>query len=870
MRAAVIRGCAPFARSANEPRRKIETATRRIVVVCLIIVLAVWTVTVVSLRSERQSLIDRSRSEARNLASAFAADAGEALDRVAASMRVVAEHLRNLPGSLDINALRSRIALLADGTIEVSIIGPDGRLVSTTADPAAAPVDLRDREDVRVHFDQPRSGFFIAKPVLDHAANQPRIRVSRRVNNADGKLLGIIVYSLPPAALVPLHRSIDLGPHGLIGLVGRDGVIRARFTPENPDGLLGVGRSIADAKVPPNLKVENASGDFIRASLVDRVERLFSYRKLEAYPLTAVVGLDLRAALAPARSYGWMVTIITAMATILLCGLVGYLARAIRHRAEREIELSEQRRELMAANNRLQVDVALRREAEQRLRVAQDTLRDAVDSISEAFVIFDADDRLVICNEAYRRLYSDSEPLIDAGARFEELIRDGLARGIYRDAIGREENWLAERIRAHHDPTGVVETPLADGRWVLITDRPMRNGGVAGLRIDITKLKLAEAELRRARDNLNRAQRIARTGSNLRDLATGAMEWSDEAYRIMGVEPGASAPTAETFLHLVVPDDRPKVLWANAQAAAGHCPEPIEYRIRRSDGEVRHIRHEAELVYDKNGEPTAVADVLHDVTELRAAEARQRELEHQLRHSQKLEALGTLAGGIAHDLNNTLSPVLVLSELLLASAPAGSQQQRDLETVLQSARHGRELVRSILGFSRKQEGAIAATDLAATVDETMQMLRATVPANVRLIADIAKVPPVMGNASQLQQAIVNLVNNAVQAIGDNAGTVIVKLFSDDRQAAGDARVFLRVSDNGRGMDADTVQRIFEPFFTTKPVGEGTGLGLSLVHGIVTSHQGHIEVRSEPGMGTDFTVVLPVSQTEAPEIIAAAA
>ena len=348
------------------------------------------------------------------------------------------------------------------------------------------------------------------------------------------------------------------------------------------------------------------------------------------------------------------------------------------------------------------------------------------------------------------------------------------------------------------------------------------------------------------------------------------MEWSDEAYRIMGVDPATFVPTSENFLSLVVPEDRPKVLAANADADAGHCPEPIEYCIRRSTSELRYIRHESELVFDSYGRPTAVADVLHDMTELRAAEARQRELEHQLRHSQKLEALGTLAGGIAHDLNNTLSPIVVLSELLLASAPTGSEQQRDIETVLHSARHGRELVRSILGFSRKQEGVISLLDMAETVRETVQMLRATMPASITLDEDIAELPPVMGNASQMRQAIVNLVNNAVQAIGDSAGKVTVRLFRQDPHAGDTARVCLGVSDTGRGMDAATVGRIFEPIFTTKPVGEGTGLGLSLVHGIVTGHKGHIEVRSEPGKGTEFVITLPAAQEEEPEIIAAAA
>ena len=176
--------------------------------------LAIWTVTAFSLRSERQSLIERSRSEARNLASAIAADAGNALDRVAASMAVIAQHMGKLANPADFQTLSALIPLLGDGRIEASIVGPDGRLISTGFDSGAPTIDLSDREEVRAHFDNSGGGIFVAKPVQDPASNQPRIPVSRRVDGADGQLLGIIIYSLPPSALLPLHRSIDLGSTG--------------------------------------------------------------------------------------------------------------------------------------------------------------------------------------------------------------------------------------------------------------------------------------------------------------------------------------------------------------------------------------------------------------------------------------------------------------------------------------------------------------------------------------------------------------------------------------------------------------------------------------------------------------------------------
>jgi PAS domain S-box-containing protein len=477
-----------------------------------------------------------------------------------------------------------------------------------------------------------------------------------------------------------------------------------------------------------------------------------------------------------------------------------------------------------------------------------------------------------MCNEPYRRLYPKGAHLMVLGTPFEEILWAGLDAGWYTDAVGCEPEWLANRMNTFIRPSGVIEQPLADGRYAMISLRRMQNGGITALHIDITHMKLTEDELRQSRDNLNRAQRLAKIGSFERDLRTGEVIGSEEFYRIFGFDPQMPAPVKEEFLPLIHPDDRAGYETSMTASEQGLQASPLTYRFQCHDGSIKWIYTEIEMIFDDEGNPIRRIGTIRDVTETRMAEERQRELERQLLHSQKLDALGTLAGGIAHDLNNTLMPILALSQLLMQQMPEGSSEREDLETVVQASRHGRDLVQRILAFSRNQKAAKTRVNLAATIGQAMQMLRPTIPATVLINQQIEDVPPILADAGQLQQIIVNLVTNARQAIGTDLGTITVEVSPASRRSSrcrGDF-VRLRVADTGCGMDAETKDRIFEPFFTTKDVGEGTGLGLSVVHGIIADHGGRIEVKSEPGEGTEFTILLPAAQFEASVDGAAAA
>jgi nitrogen-specific signal transduction histidine kinase len=256
------------------------------------------------------------------------------------------------------------------------------------------------------------------------------------------------------------------------------------------------------------------------------------------------------------------------------------------------------------------------------------------------------------------------------------------------------------------------------------------------------------------------------------------------------------------------------------------------------------------------------------VTERLRAEELRRRLEAQLRQAQKLETLGTLAGGIAHDFNNILHAVIGCIELARSRVSADVTATRYLEQSLEVARRGRDLVQQILQFSRQSEPHRRALDLGGLASEVVRLVRATFPPNLEIRAAIEGPAVIQGDATQMHQVLMNLATNARQAMGDAGGVLEIRLSrlaSSGREAEGippGDYVLLEVGDSGPGVPLEIKDRIFEPFFTTREVGSGTGLGLSVVHGIVREHGGAI-VCSDAGLGGAlFKVYLPRAEAEA--------
>ncbi len=298
-----------------------------------------------------------------------------------------------------------------------------------------------------------------------------------------------------------------------------------------------------------------------------------------------------------------------------------------------------------------------------------------------------------------------------------------------------------------------------------------------------------------------------------------------------------------------------------------HAGSPmLEVAGRRRDGAT--FPAEVKFTEAQAGNRTLRTVFIRDISERkRGAEERDR-LEAQLRHAQKMETVGTLAGGIAHDFNNILTPIIGNVEFALEDSTSAGVKA-DLRQVLEAAMRAKDLVRQILLFSRRSETTFRTIDVRPIVKEALTLLRASLPATIEIESSVAPdVEHVMGDPTQLHQVLMNLCTNAYHAMQDRGGVLHVQVDMVDTDAiAGDRvgewrAVRLVVRDTGSGMDAATLERLFEPFFTTKPAGEGTGLGMSIVHGIITQHGGTIAVRSVIGSGTTFEIHLPAAEQEA--------
>src|SRR5437899_10629764 len=413
--------------------------------------------------------------------------------------------------------------------------------------------------------------------------------------------------------------------------------------------------------------------------------------------------------------------------------------------------------------------------------------------------------------------------------------------------------------------------PRGEMRWIHLTGRCSRDPSGTPIRwagsvTDVTARKRVAEELRARQDMLDLAQKVARAVAFEWRVGAGEGEnrWSPDLEAMYGIAPGSYDGTYESWKKLVYPEDWPTVR-AAIKAAQESGDVAAEYRVVHHGGVIRWLQAKGRMFFDPEGKPTRVVGFMLDVTDRHLAEEELQRMEHQLRQAQRLEAMGTLAGGIAHDFNNLLGAILGYGEMALRDAPAGSRLRRDVESMMIAGERGRALVDRILAFSRSGVGEHVAVHVEEVVRETLALFAAKLPHAIVIEERLdAGRSAIMGDATQIHQVLMNLITNAAQAM-PSGGSMRVSL---DRVTVSAPRVavtgtivardyvVLEVADTGSGIPPEILERIFDPFFTTKEVGVGTGLGLSLVHGIVTGLGGVIDVATVVGKGSVFTVYLP--------------
>lgn len=452
---------------------------------------------------------------------------------------------------------------------------------------------------------------------------------------------------------------------------------------------------------------------------------------------------------------------------------------------------------------------------------------------------------------------SREELVRDAEQAFAMIHAEDRARVIasINESAAALSEWCAE-FRVNHPTKGLI--------WVEGRSMPEResDGSVLwrGFLIDVTQRKNAEVALQESEERFRQITENIKEVFWLTDPETREVMYVSPAFESIWGRCSAELHTSpKVWADAVHPEDRAGVLAALAAKKRGELYDE-QYRIVRPDGSIRWIHDRGFPVRDASGTVIRIAAVAEDVTD-------RHQLESELRQAQKMESVGLLAGGVAHDFNNALTVIMGATEVLSECVPKQGDAPVMLEDIRKATERAAALTRQLLSFSRKDVVAPRVVDFNGLVTETQRMLKRLLREDIDLVSVLAPdLPHVKVDPGQWGQVIVNLAVNARDAM-PHGGRLTVEtcnavITASDDQKAGAPKpghyVKLSVTDTGVGMSPDVVAKIFEPFFTTKGVGEGTGLGLAVVFGIVAQSAGYIDVRSEEGKGTTFDLLIPAA------------
>ncbi len=527
-----------------------------------------------------------------------------------------------------------------------------------------------------------------------------------------------------------------------------------------------------------------------------------------------------------------------------------------------EIIVKERTRELAQVNDELLKEINERKRAVKVLRKSEGRLRTLVQTIPDLIWLKDQDGVYLACNSMFERLFGAREADIIGKTDYDFLSRD--LADFFRDhdrqtmAAGKptnSEEWITFRDDGHRALQEITQTPMYDAGGELI--------GVMGIGHDITERKQIERMLQESEAKFRSLFENAPVGIFSSTSRGQILSVNTTMADIMGF--GSAQEAMESInlqKHLFLsPDQRDQLLEILLQKGR---VENFEYQTETTNGKIVWLRMNARIAQQDGDGSFIIEGFTTDITEQHMLEAR-------FLHAQKMESVGRLAGGVAHDYNNMLSVILGHAELALANTTPAEPIYNDLQEILKAGKRSAEVTRQLLAFARKQTIAPVVIDLNETVEGMLKMLRRLMGEGIRLTwLPVPGIWPVKIDPSQLDQILANLCVNARDAI-TNVGNVTIQTNMATIDAVyckgypgfvpGDY-VLLTVTDDGCGMNKEIQAKVFEPFFTTKEVGQGTGLGLATVYGIVKQNKGFVNVYSEPGLGTTFKIYLPCYERDA--------
>lgn len=516
-------------------------------------------------------------------------------------------------------------------------------------------------------------------------------------------------------------------------------------------------------------------------------------------------------------------------------------------------------------------DVTEQKGMEQALQLARDGLElrvqertaeirrqaELLDLANDAIIVTDMKGQMVFWNTGAVQTYG--------------FTRDDLAGKDHHAVLNTSFPIPIENILAIVESSGrwvgELTQTTKDGRQIVVLSRWAMRRGHAGRLPEILEINTDITTRRRAEEAL---RLVSVYNRSLIEASLDPLITIDLEGRVSDVNSATELITGYSRTDLIG-TDHADCFTQPERARAGYRLVLEKGFLRDYPLEIRHrsdrsasVLYNASLYRDETGKVIGVVATARDITE-------KNRLERHLRETHKMEAIGTLAGGISHDFNNIIAGIIGFTEMVLDDIPEDTPAHRRLGYVLKGAHRGRDLVKQILAFSRRSEQEKKVVSLDQIVDEVVTLVRATLPATIGIRRrNTARSDLVSADPTQIHQVVINLCSNAAQAMNERGGIIEISIAEEIVSSVEEALhqdlpsgryVRLTVSDNGRGMEPATMERIFEPFFTTKPPGEGTGLGLAVVHGIVRNHDGVITASSRPGNGSSFSVYIPQVKTD---------
>jgi PAS domain S-box-containing protein len=501
-------------------------------------------------------------------------------------------------------------------------------------------------------------------------------------------------------------------------------------------------------------------------------------------------------------------------------------------------------------------DITERKKMEAALKESEGRFRSIVENTEAGYFFIDREGVIQDVNRSWAKMYRYDTPEEVIGRHFTRIQKTEdveKAKAFVTGIMGGDSRLFSgEFSRQCHD--GSVGYHTFSARPVVRLGEVI---GIEGFIIDITDRKAAENALREREHDLSEAQRIAQVGNFRLAAVSERVSGSDELFRIFGLT--RSQDTLNDFIDAAHPEDQEDIRRHVREVFKRGVPFDMEFRVVMKDREERTIHAIGRPVMDSKGGYREIVGTVQEITE-------RKKLESQLFQARKMEAVGTLAGGIAHDFNNIISIVLGNAEICLEETPQESPIYGNLDEIRIASLRAKEVVKQLLSFSRHTEQKKKPIHLSDIVKESLSLLRASIPATVHIRQAIPDgLSPMMADPIQMHQVMLNLCTNAAQAMEEKGGVMDISLSAvvlhrdvstDLYRLSPGNYLKLTVTDTGHGIDPRIRGRIFDPYFTTRPVGKGSGMGLSIVHGIVKSHGGGVFVYSEPGNGTSVKVYFP--------------